>query len=69
VVYALCVADIIMLFFLSILKGSHDVITDIILHYLFSLKDGTLNMEILVFKSKFPREVLLCRVCSDVAFH
>ncbi|PWZ44652.1 DNA mismatch repair protein MSH1, mitochondrial [Zea mays] len=26
------------------------------------LKDGTLNMEILVFKSKFPREVLLCRV-------
>ncbi|CAN6268464.1 unnamed protein product [Urochloa humidicola] len=27
-----------------------------------SLKDGTLNMEILQFKSKFPREVLLCRV-------
>ncbi|KAG0526548.1 hypothetical protein BDA96_06G155300 [Sorghum bicolor] len=27
-----------------------------------SLKDGTLNMEILLFKSKFPREVLLCRV-------
>ncbi|VAH49421.1 unnamed protein product [Triticum turgidum subsp. durum] len=28
-----------------------------------SLKDGTLNMEMLQFKSKFPREVLLCRVC------
>ncbi|KAL6652426.1 hypothetical protein ACP70R_011351 [Stipagrostis hirtigluma subsp. patula] len=27
-----------------------------------SLKDGTLNMEMLQFKSKFPREVLLCRV-------
>ncbi|KAL6903538.1 hypothetical protein ACP4OV_004351 [Aristida adscensionis] len=27
-----------------------------------SLKDGTLNMEVLQFKSKFPREVLLCRV-------
>lgn len=28
-----------------------------------SLKDGTLNMEMLQFKTKFPREVLLCRVC------
>ncbi|WRX19890.1 GIY-YIG endonuclease - like 3 [Theobroma cacao] len=27
-----------------------------------SLKEGTLNCEILQFKSKFPREVLLCRV-------
>ncbi|CAL5347513.1 unnamed protein product [Camellia sinensis] len=27
-----------------------------------SLKEGTLNWEILQFKSKFPREVLLCRV-------
>ncbi|MED6132167.1 DNA mismatch repair ATPase msh1 [Stylosanthes scabra] len=27
-----------------------------------SLKDGTLNSEMLQFKSKFPREVLLCRV-------
>ncbi|XP_075085500.1 DNA mismatch repair protein MSH1, mitochondrial isoform X1 [Nicotiana tabacum] len=27
-----------------------------------SLKDGTLNWEMLQFKSKFPREVLLCRV-------
>ncbi|KAJ3706354.1 hypothetical protein LUZ61_010059 [Rhynchospora tenuis] len=27
-----------------------------------SLKEGTLNMEILHFKSRFPREVLLCRV-------
>ncbi|XP_058095003.1 DNA mismatch repair protein MSH1, mitochondrial isoform X5 [Magnolia sinica] len=27
-----------------------------------SLKEGTLNMELLQFKSKFPREVLLCRV-------
>ncbi|XVF66386.1 hypothetical protein PTKIN_Ptkin10aG0031700 [Pterospermum kingtungense] len=27
-----------------------------------SLKEGTLNSEILQFKSKFPREVLLCRV-------
>ncbi|XP_072987924.1 DNA mismatch repair protein MSH1, mitochondrial isoform X1 [Typha latifolia] len=27
-----------------------------------SLKEGTLNMEMLQFKSKFPREVLLCRV-------
>ncbi|KAH7662778.1 P-loop containing nucleoside triphosphate hydrolase protein [Dioscorea alata] len=27
-----------------------------------SLKEGTLNMEILQFKSRFPREVLLCRV-------
>nr|WHU50367.1 MutS-like protein [Allium cepa] len=27
-----------------------------------SLKDGTLNSEILQFKSRFPREVLLCRV-------
>ncbi|GMP77632.1 hypothetical protein CsSME_00033843 [Camellia sinensis var. sinensis] len=26
------------------------------------LKEGTLNWEILQFKSKFPREVLLCRV-------
>lgn len=28
-----------------------------------SLKEGTLNMELLQFKSRFPREVLLCRVC------
>lgn len=28
-----------------------------------SLKEGTLNWEMLQFKSKFPREVLLCRVC------
>nr|CAD1844052.1 unnamed protein product [Ananas comosus var. bracteatus] len=27
-----------------------------------SLKEGTLNMEMLQFKSRFPREVLLCRV-------
>lgn len=27
-----------------------------------SLKEGTLNMELLQFKSRFPREVLLCRV-------
>ncbi|PHT39285.1 DNA mismatch repair protein MSH1, mitochondrial [Capsicum baccatum] len=27
-----------------------------------SLKEGTLNSEMLQFKSKFPREVLLCRV-------
>ncbi|KAI3984668.1 hypothetical protein MKX01_039285, partial [Papaver californicum] len=27
-----------------------------------SLKEGTLNWEILQFKSRFPREVLLCRV-------
>lgn len=27
-----------------------------------SLKEGTLNWEMLQFKSKFPREVLLCRV-------
>uniref|UniRef100_A0A1J3E1G5 DNA mismatch repair protein MSH1, mitochondrial n=2 Tax=Noccaea caerulescens TaxID=107243 RepID=A0A1J3E1G5_NOCCA len=27
-----------------------------------SLKDGNLNLEMLQFKSKFPREVLLCRV-------
>jgi DNA mismatch repair ATPase MutS len=27
-----------------------------------SLKDGSLNTEMLQFKSKFPREVLLCRV-------
>ncbi|KAL0920428.1 hypothetical protein M5K25_009565 [Dendrobium thyrsiflorum] len=27
-----------------------------------SLKEGTLNFEILQFKSRFPREVLLCRV-------
>ncbi|KAJ3679984.1 hypothetical protein LUZ60_016262 [Juncus effusus] len=27
-----------------------------------SLKEGNLNMEILQFKSRFPREVLLCRV-------
>ncbi|KAI7747625.1 hypothetical protein M8C21_024620 [Ambrosia artemisiifolia] len=27
-----------------------------------SMKEGTLNCEILKFKSKFPREVLLCRV-------
>ncbi|KAH0462921.1 hypothetical protein IEQ34_007503 [Dendrobium chrysotoxum] len=27
-----------------------------------SLKEGTLNLEILQFKSRFPREVLLCRV-------
>ncbi|XXG90652.1 hypothetical protein AAC387_Pa12g2369 [Persea americana] len=27
-----------------------------------SLKEGTLNMELLQFKLKFPREVLLCRV-------
>ncbi|KAG8082621.1 hypothetical protein GUJ93_ZPchr0014g46923 [Zizania palustris] len=27
-----------------------------------SMKDGNLNMEMLQFKSKFPREVLLCRV-------
>ncbi|KAG9141404.1 hypothetical protein Leryth_001855, partial [Lithospermum erythrorhizon] len=27
-----------------------------------SLKEGTLNWEMLMFKSKFPREVLLCRV-------
>ncbi|XP_049936748.1 DNA mismatch repair protein MSH1, mitochondrial isoform X3 [Nymphaea colorata] len=27
-----------------------------------SLKEGTLNSELLQFKSKFPREVLLCRV-------
>ncbi|XP_024984574.1 DNA mismatch repair protein MSH1, mitochondrial-like isoform X2 [Cynara cardunculus var. scolymus] len=27
-----------------------------------SIKDGTLNWEILKFKSRFPREVLLCRV-------
>ncbi|KAF3777179.1 DNA mismatch repair protein, partial [Nymphaea thermarum] len=27
-----------------------------------SLKEGTLNWELLQFKSKFPREVLLCRV-------
>ncbi|VAH34047.1 unnamed protein product [Triticum turgidum subsp. durum] len=30
-----------------------------------SLKDGTLNMEMLQFKSKFPREVLLCRTKLD----
>ncbi|KAJ0092232.1 hypothetical protein Patl1_25723 [Pistacia atlantica] len=29
---------------------------------LFLLKEGTLNWEMLQFKSKFPREVLLCRV-------
>lgn len=28
----------------------------------YSLKEGTLNREILQFKSTFPREVLLCRV-------
>ncbi|PKA56534.1 DNA mismatch repair protein MSH1, mitochondrial [Apostasia shenzhenica] len=27
-----------------------------------SMKDGTLNLEMLQFKSQFPREVLLCRV-------
>jgi hypothetical protein len=36
---------------------------------IFSLKDGTLNMEILQFKLKFPREVLLCRVCYYLMFH
>lgn len=29
-----------------------------------SLKEGTLNMELLQFKLRFPREVLLCRVCN-----
>ncbi|KAA8548888.1 hypothetical protein F0562_000572 [Nyssa sinensis] len=31
-------------------------------YYFDSLKEGTLNWEMLQFKSKFPREVLLCRV-------
>ena len=31
-----------------------------------SLKEGNLNWEMLCFKSKFPREVLLCRVCCFV---
>lgn len=35
----------------------------------FSLKEGTLNWEILQFKSKFPREVLLCRVCLVFVGH
>jgi hypothetical protein len=39
------------------------------LFYLLSLKDGTLNMEMLQFKSKFPREVLLCRVCYYMLSH
>jgi len=66
--YALCTANIIMLFFF-LFKGSHDVTTDTIPDYFFSLKDGTLNKEILLFKSKFPREVLLCRVCYNLTFH
>jgi hypothetical protein len=50
------------------LKGLHGAITDTILVQFFSLKDGTLNMEILQFKSKFPREVLFCRVCYYLTF-
>lgn len=33
-----------------------------------SLKDGSLNTEMLQFKSKFPREVLLCRVMLFYSF-
>lgn len=46
------------MFFLSDFKS--------LLTYFFfpwSLKEGTLNWEMLQFKSRFPREILLCRVC------
>ncbi|KAG8369818.1 hypothetical protein BUALT_Bualt14G0053300 [Buddleja alternifolia] len=45
----------------SSLKNGRCVYYFIFLIYC-SLKEGTLNSEILQFKSKFPREVLLCRV-------
>lgn len=32
-----------------------------------SVKEGTLNWEMLQFKSKFPRQVLLCRVSNSYA--
>lgn len=34
-----------------------------------SVKEGTLNWEMLQFKSKFPRQVLLCRVSNSYAIH